>query len=315
MRETRRASRVLEPSAAARRREQGGPCVGAAQSLGHQQQRVRAVIGIVIATAFFGVSIHSATSATITPIHAIQGSGSLSPLVGQTVTIQGIVTGWDDEIGANFVRRFPEDRGLFVQEEPRDVDADPSTSEGIFIGYVADVTAYPLGTRVRVTGQVKEKFGQTIIAESIGTEPVVVGSGVVTLPTAVTIDAERATTQDPTTRPYYESLEGMRVRLSTGTANSGGTNKFGELFLTPGTTHDRVFRAEPIPALLALDADAGAGNPSNPFEDADGSTTEVHADLFDRVDGALGPLAFSFDHYKIMVQPDRLPVVTRGPTM
>lgn len=256
----------------------------------------------------------TATGATVTPIHAIQGSGAISPLNGQTVTVAGIITGWDDEIGANYVRRFPEDRGLFIQEELDDADDDSATSEGIFVGYVTNVTAYPLGTRVRFTGQVKEKFGQTIIAESIGLEPKIIGASSVPLPSPITIDPLLAVAQDATTRAYYESLEGMRVRLVTGTASSGGTNKFGELFLVPGTTPERVFRTDTTPALLALDADAGAGNPSNPFEDPDGSTTEVQADLFDRVDDAIGPLAFSFNEYKIMVQPGRLPRVTHGPT-
>ena len=39
----------------------------------------------------------------------------------------------------------------------------------------------------------------------------------------------------------------MRVRLAVGTADSGGTNKFGELFLRPGTTRQRVFRVASLP--------------------------------------------------------------------
>lgn len=244
-----------------------------------------------------------------TPIHDIQGSGAESPLVGETVTVEGVVSGVDDEIGANFERTFPEDAGIFVQEvEP---DGDPETSEGIFVGFVRDRDAYEPGDVVRTRGEVKEKFGLTMVSEEFGREPEVVGGAPV--PEPVEIDPARAEAQDRESRDYYESLENMRVRLATGTANSGGTNKFGEAFLTPGTERERVFRTDEEPALLATDADAGAGDPDNPYK-APPSETLVRADLFDRVDDLVGPLAYSFGNYKVMVQPDRLPEVADGPT-
>ena len=255
---------------------------------------------------------------TITKISAVQGPGASSPVSGQTVTIEGVVTGIDDEIGASFgdnntIRRFPEDAGIFVQEETADQDADPDTSEGVFVGYV-DGGTDPLGRRkfepgdvVRVNGQVAEKFGQTQINETIRQEPTETGTAPV--PAPVAIDEARAEGQDAGTRPYYESLEGMRVGLDVGVANSGGTNKFGELFLTPGPDRDRVFRDEGVPALIAADSDAGAGNPDNPYRDPDGSTTRVNGDLFDTANGTVGPLAFGFENYRVVVQPGRLPAV------
>lgn len=237
------------------------------------------------------------------PIHEIQGPGAESPLVGQDVTVEGVVTGIDDEIGASFgpnntIRRFPEDAGIFVQEEADDADDDPNTSEGIFIGFVRDRGAYEPGDVVRINGEVREKFGQTIISEAFGEEPEKVGMAPV--PEPVAIDEARL---------YYETLEGMRVELAVGTANSGGTNKFGELFMTPGTERDRVFRNETEPGLIATDADAGAGDPDNPYRDEDGSTTEVEADLFDTVENTVGPMTFAFSNYRIMVQPGLLPTV------
>ncbi|MDQ3710180.1 MAG: hypothetical protein M3387_12900, partial [Actinomycetota bacterium] len=161
-------------------------------------------------------------------------------------------------------------------------------------------------------GEVKEKFDFTMISEDFGLEPEILGTAAV--PAAIDIDPALAASQDPFDRAYYETLEGMRVRLATGTANSGGTNKFGELFLTPGTERDRVFRTDPAPDLLATDADAGAGDPNNPYKPAAPSTTLVRGDLFDRVDDVVGPFAFSFSHFKIMVQEGQLPTVTDGPT-
>lgn len=253
----------------------------------------------------------------VTPIHDIQGSGLSSPIEGQTVTIEGVVTGVDDEIGASYgpnntIRRYPEDAGIFVQEEAADADTDPATSEGVFVGYVRDRGAYEPGDVVRVNGKVKEKFGQTILSETIDQEPEIVGAAPV--PEPVEIQESRADAQSPATRAYYETLEGMRVSVPSGTANSGGTNKFGEVFMTLGPEQDRVFRTESPADLIATDADAGAGDPDNPFKDPDGSTTEVKADLFDGLEDVVGPLGFGYGNYKVMVQPNRLPIVTKGPT-
>lgn len=247
-----------------------------------------------------------------TRISDIQGPGRSSSRVGDTVNIEGVVTGIDDEIGANYERTLPEEAGIYVQEETADQDNDPNSSEGIFVGYVRDRQAYPLGSIVRVEGKVKEKFGFTMISETKDQEPQIVGNA--SVPEPVIIDLARAAAQNTENRRYYESLESMRVRLATGTASSGGTNKFGELFLTPGAKRDRVFATENVPALIGTADDAGAGDPDNPYRDPDGSTTVVKADLFDRVDDVVGPLAYLFGNYKVMVQQDRLPVVKKGPT-
>src|SRR5918998_266116 len=174
-------------------------------------------------------------------------------------------------------------------------DANPNPSEGVFVGYVRDRQAYQPGDVVRINGEVSEKFGQTQINETVNQEPAKTGTAPV--PTPFAIDEARAEGQEAPARPYYESLEGMRVGLDTGVANSGGTNKFGELFLTPGPEKDRVFRDEVVAALIAADSDAGAGDPDNPYRDPDGSTTEVNGDLFDTVSGTVGPLAYGFENY------------------
>jgi len=248
----------------------------------------------------------------VTPINAIQGTGARSPLVGSTVTIEAVVTGVDDEIGSSFERTFPGDAGIFVQEEPADGDGDARSSEGIFAGFVRDRGAYPPGTRVRLRGKVVEQFGETRIEEAFGQEPEALGTAPV--PPPVPIDPVAAAAQDPATRPYFETLEGMNVRLAEGTALSGGRNKFGEVFLLPGVRQapeDRVFRTETPADLLAADSDAGAGDPSNPLVDSD-STTEIEADLFDVVRDLEGPFGFSFSNFKVINQT--LPLVEDGPT-
>ena len=255
----------------------------------------------------------------VTPISAVQGPGPSSPLSGRTVTIEGVVTGVDDEVGASFtanngVRIFGDDAGIYLQSPAGEEDAYAATSEGVFVGFVrgpGNEREALVGRRVRLRGAVVEKFGFTQVNILRGTAPEVLGDA--ELPAPVVIDPARAASQPVAsngTRTYYESLEGMRVTLATGTANSGGTNKFGELFLLPGDVRDRVFRTENPPGLIALDSDAGSGDPSNPYRPETENTAFVGADLFDRVTGAAGPLGFSFGSYKILVQPGALPSVS-----
>ncbi|HEY3441852.1 MAG TPA: endonuclease/exonuclease/phosphatase family protein [Paludibaculum sp.] len=81
---------------------------------------------------------------TITSISAIQGSGLLSPLTGQVISTQGIVTARISN-------------GFFLQTPDASVDADPLTSEGIFVfTSSAPPAAAAAGNSVQVTGTVAE---------------------------------------------------------------------------------------------------------------------------------------------------------------
>jgi predicted extracellular nuclease len=258
---------------------------------------------------------------TTTLIHDIQGSAATSPLSGSK-TVEGIVVGVDDQIGSSFgtgnaINTFPTDRGFYLQEEVADYDANPLTSEGIFIGLSSASTALPsVGDKVRLTGTIRDgqsapAFGQTRLETSSFT---VVSPGNA-LPAPVVIDQTAASTQtignetNPT-RSYYETLEGMRVTLTSGVAQSGGTNKFGELFLVPGTAGGTLLRTDPVqPGLIATQSDAGAGNPANPYIPAFRSTTWVEADQGDTVTNLTGPLMYSFSNYKIVPQANAAPTV------
>ena len=93
---------------------------------------------------------------TVTPIYEIQGSGATSPLDGQAVTAQGIVTGDFQDGDADDSRNLG---GFYVQGA---ADGNAATSDGIFIfdgnSPSTDVKA---GDIVRVEGTVKEFFGET----------------------------------------------------------------------------------------------------------------------------------------------------------
>jgi predicted extracellular nuclease len=254
-------------------------------------------------------------------IDAIQGSGNTTPHNGQLVQITGVLIGVDNQQGvSNFVNLDPRQAGIYVETPTADQDADPATSEGIFVGGLgaADRSAKHIGQTVTVTGKVTELFNLTAI-DATGRMPVF--GAKTALPAPVTIDPAQAAAQSTLsngTRPYYETLEGMRVRLTVGTADSGGTDKFGELFLRPGTTRERVFRNPVFPVgppdLLNLGQDAGSRDvdPTNPSH-TPASTTRVDADLFDSVTDAVGPFGFAFSEYQIIPQPGAAPRVHHGP--
>ncbi len=114
----------------------------------------------------------------------------------------------------------------------------------------------------------------------------------------------------------------MRVTLPVGIATGGGTSKFRELFVEPGTTATRLFRKNnqaaidtpwsDAPAELAISGEGGAGDPQDPRLDWF-SSTQVDADLFDIVRNVTGPLTYSFSFYEIMPQVGQpQPTIERG---
>ena len=85
---------------------------------------------------------------TSTAIHTIQGTGAASPLAGQTVEVEGIVVG-DFQASTQL-------KGFYLQEPDATWDADPLTSEGVFIFDNLAGADVNVGDRVRVRGIVDE---------------------------------------------------------------------------------------------------------------------------------------------------------------
>ncbi len=133
-------------------------------------------------------------------IHVVQGPGTATPLAGQTVEIQGIVTTLFED---NDVVE-----GFFVQEEDLDADGDPNTSEGIFVFCNLNcVPAVAVNDQVTVQGIAEEFFGMTQIDAEFGS--IVIDTSGNPLPTPAAVDLPAGgSTQDEAT---FESIEGMLV--------------------------------------------------------------------------------------------------------
>ena len=68
-------------------------------------------------------------------------------------------------------------RGFFIQEEDADADADPATSEGIFVFCSACPTPVSVGDKVRVTGASSDFFGMSQLSATTAASVSVLSSG------------------------------------------------------------------------------------------------------------------------------------------
>jgi uncharacterized protein len=140
-------------------------------------------------------------------IHDIQGPGAASPYAGQHVMTQGIVT----------AQRF--NNGFFIQQPDAQADADPTTSEGIFVftGTGNIPAAAAVGNIVAVTGTVAEFVPstdpnsppQTEIAGALTVSALSTGNP---LPQPIVLTAADTNPAGPIDQ--LERVEGMRVHVA-----------------------------------------------------------------------------------------------------
>jgi uncharacterized protein len=234
-------------------------------------------------------------------IHEIQGKAHRSPLAGKQVSsVPGVVTA----VSSN---------GFWFQDP--DPDADPATSEGLFV-FTQTAPTVKAGDAVTVAGTVTEfrpggsggtnnlatteLTRATVTVTGTGSiTPALVGPGGLVAPVAVRTDSpgdvELSTAVDPSANglDFYESLEGMLLRITDSVA-TGPTAGFGEIPVLPG----------------------GAGTPRTVrggvlYSYADSNTERVHLDdllaplpkvntgdvLPGNVDGVLD---YSFGNFKLL---------------
>ncbi|MEO8611259.1 MAG: ExeM/NucH family extracellular endonuclease [Chloroflexota bacterium] len=162
-------------------------------------------------------------NAIITAIHDIQGSGATSPMVNQTVTIEGIVTG-------DFQQATVQLRGFYMQEEAADADSNPATSEGIFVfdkQFGVDVKP---GDVVRVSGKVIEfsSAASSLTEISPVTAVTVCSSGATVQPQALNLPVNDVAD--------FEAHEGMLVTFpqSLTVTENYSLGRYGLLSLSSG---------------------------------------------------------------------------------
>ena len=180
-----------------------------------------------------------------TLISAIQGNGAASPLVGETHIVEAVVVG-DFQDGANGTNG--DLNGFHLQEEDVDADADPLTSEGIFVFDGSNPTVdVNTGDRVRVVGQVQEFFSRT---EITATAVLICDSGN-TAPTPATLALPVTAVDD------FEPSEGMSITFPQALVISEYFNfdRFGEIVLTSERRLTPTAEFEPGPDAVAAAAE------------------------------------------------------------
>jgi len=165
---------------------------------------------------------------TVVQIHDIQGNGLTSPLNGATVTTEGIVT----------AQKF--NNGFFLQTADASVDADPNTSQGIFVfTSTAPPATAAVGNRIRVTGTVTEftpstNLNQLSITEIVSVTSIIVISSGNALPAPVALtSADFGAGAAPGTAEKYE---GMRVSIASARVVAGADGNITESSATSSTT-------------------------------------------------------------------------------
>src|ERR687887_1439324 len=171
-------------------------------------------------------------------IHEIQGASHISPRAGQTVSnVNGIVTA-------------KRSNGFYMQDP--NPDADPATSEGIFVFTSSAPSSVNVGDAVKVNARLQEfrpggSSSANLATTELTTPTITVLSSGNPLPAATvagtggrippntgieddaTGDVETSGVFDPANDglDFWESLEGMRLQLNNPVA-VGPTNAFGE---------------------------------------------------------------------------------------
>lgn len=250
-----------------------------------------------------------AAPATLLDITAVQGAGATSPHVSEIVTVRGVVTGdfqADNEL-----------KGFFIQQPV--ADADPATSEGLFI-YTSTAntsTDVAKGDYVQVSGTVAE-FQSGTASEARLTElsevtaVSVCGVGPTITPRVITWPVANAAD--------LEAVEGMLVEIKkpmtvTEVQNLG---RYGELLLSSSgrlfepynhpsaSTPEQVIAANAL-ASIVLDDGRSIQNP-NPIPYLSAADSTGTRRVGDTVSNVVGLMTWGADAYRI--HPVATPVFT-----
>lgn len=232
-----------------------------------------------------------------TAISAIQGDSDSSPLVGQSVEVEAVVT-----------QVLPGLKGYNIQAVGTEQDSNPQTSEGIFV--FADTTDLKVnvGQRIRLMATVSEFKNHTQLSKVVAS----LDCGASALPEPVQM------TLPVTQLAALEAVEGMLVRFDqTLTVNDTySLGRYGELTLangrrytptqlvSPGAEANAMAAAHELNKII-LDDGSTAQNPATVPYPVGGLSALNTVRSGDTVDNLTGTLHYSFDQFRIM--PNQTP--------
>lgn len=256
----------------------------------------------------------------VIPINQIQGSGTSSTLVGQSVTTRGIVTG----LRSN---------GFFLQTPDGTDDGNSETSEGIlvFTGGAPSAAA-AIGNFVQVSGTVTEFIpgaDPNSQPETELTSPTVSFLSPGTLPVPVVLTPSETTSASEIPGEPLDTLEeyeGMRVSVASLTViapTSGSINEPNATSSSNGVFYGvvtgvaRPFReaginvSDPVPAPNPANVPRFDENPERLRVDSDvqPGSSAINVTTGTVVSNITGPLDYGFRTYTILPDAATPPVV------
>ncbi|MBJ9963314.1 ExeM/NucH family extracellular endonuclease [Burkholderia seminalis] len=191
-----------------------------------------------LAAPVFAAAVSPNCGGSATPIADIQGPGAPSPLAGQNVSVEAVVTadfGGTDGFG-----------GFFVQQADAQRRNQPGVSEGLFV-YAPKARA-KAGDLVHVTGKVEEKYGQTQLTLSGAIAVCANGQTVTPATLTLPVDGPNA----------FAAYEGMRVRLpqTLNVTDNYELGRYGSVMLSNGRLRTPTSVVPPAQAQTLIDANA-----------------------------------------------------------
>ncbi|MEA3351828.1 MAG: endonuclease/exonuclease/phosphatase family protein [Chloroflexota bacterium] len=225
------------------------------------------------------------------PIWAIQGESSRSPYIFDQTATMGVVSGV-----------FPELGGFWIQAI--DDDNDPATSDGLFVNTGGMDVAVAAGDWVQVSGVVREAYQQTQLQIESPQDVEVQSSGH-ELPAPVELNPP---SDEAEAEVYYEALEGMFVQVTGPAAAVAPLNHYGEYALVqPDHEVERLWQHDAEQNGMIIIVDDGSSTTHD-----DRSTLAYTVNVGDSVGGLVGPLAYTYGHYKL--EAVTMPTITPSTT-
>lgn len=238
-------------------------------------------------------------------INQIQGSGAVTPFLGQFVSTTGIVTALKSN-------------GFFLQDPGTNDDSNPATSEALFV-FTSSAPAVTPGAAVTVLGTASEFFNLTQLESTLPGDVTVTSSGN-PIPAPVVLTT---TILNPAGTPdQLERFEGMRMHADT-LVSVAPTNEFGETFTVlegvarpmrePGIEISFTVPPDPTSGVVDCCIPRWDENPERIMIDSDGlaGSTVFGVTSNVTISGVTGPLDFTFGDYKVL--PETTP--TRSANM
>ncbi|WP_187775951.1 ExeM/NucH family extracellular endonuclease [Salinicola corii] len=235
----------------------------------------------------------------VTLISAVQSSGMISPLEGQQVTLDAVVT-LTSQAGLD---------GFFIQEQDADWDDNAQTSEGLFVyAPEADVA---VGDQIRVSGTVTQYEGKTELSNVSALEVEARDQALPSISELTLPIADKST---------LSAFEGMRVAMSgdndspltvtdtyelgrygTVTLSSGGRLEQYTEHHTPDQAGYQQWLDEAESRSIVLDDASNTQNPESVIFGRDGEPLSADNTLRggDTLDQATGVLDFNYQQWRL----------------